>query len=193
MNEKGPEHEIGGLSPPHNESNHKPKKPGEFRNFLKGAFKIALAIIIASLVIAGIAAVIVILINSQQEARNRNLAEVKVWEEITVPTLQKATFKLFTKWQDNNMYYQLHVDGFPREVQDEFDKKGYNRNLYAGFTIVFLDITGFKVDSINIPLRSMSRIVKNEGGYSGLSIKDTHYMSADEYRKITMWEITWSL
>jgi len=192
MNKAEPEHEIADISQ-HIESSRKRKESGEVRKFLKGALKIALAIIIAALVLAGIAAAIGAFISFRQEARNRNLAETKVWEEITVSSLQNATFNLSTKWEDYNLYYQFYVDGFPSEVQAEFDKTGYKRNVNAGFTIVFLDLTGFKVDSIHVLFRSMNRIVGDDGSYSGLYMKDTHYMSADEYRKVAMWEITWSL
>lgn len=192
MNQTEPEGDIADLSL-RIKGSRKPKEGGGFRKFLRGTFKLAGALLLVALVLGGIAAAIGGYMYHREQSRNRPLAQAKSWGTIPVPSLDNAEFSLSTKWQSYKLYYQLHVNGFPSDVKSEYEKTGYNRNTGAGFTIVFLDRGGFKVDSIHVPLRSMTRIVGNDGVYAGLSIKDTHYMSADEYREAATWEITWSL
>jgi hypothetical protein len=176
------------------------RETGALRRFFRGTFKLALALIITGVVLGAIAALIAGGVYWHEQSRNRPLAFPNFLNPITIPSLENTTFTLMTKWVDSQMYYQLRVDGFPAEVKKHFDpvadpfgRRSTSRAAEGSFTVVLSDAMGFKIQDILIPLNSMTRVVSPSNTYSGLSIKNTTYMSADKYREVSSWEVQWSL
>lgn len=192
MNQDEPQHEVADVSFRIKEAS-RPKELGRARRFVKGTLKLTTAFLVAALVLAGIAAGIAGVVYLREEARNRPLAELKTWRQITVPSLEGATFSLGTKWRDGQMYYQFYLVGYPAQVRKELENAGYPGMENKGFSIVFLDQTGFKLGSTWIPLHSMTRLVGGDGGFNGLSMNDRTGATADWYRQIASWEVQWHL
>ena len=120
------------------------------------------------------------------------MADAREWSSIIVAYLENTTLQLSTKWQGGKIYYHFNIAGYPAPVRKVFNA-GAAFMEDKSFSIVFLDQSGFKLHTIKIPLRSLEGAATKEGEVSGLSINDNMYMSADEYRQIAAWSVSWSL
>ena len=104
-----------------------------------------------------------------------------------------------TKYADKilfrNLYNKLVDIGYYTGDYLSF-YSSYALDMPRMLTITFTGAGGFEIKSVSISRFSMIRNIGNNGelvGYSYYgSVKNTGYVSADEYSKITDWEIMWN-
>mgnify|MGYP000888732413 CR=1 FL=1 len=104
-----------------------------------------------------------------------------------------------TKYADKilfkNLYNKLVDIGYYTGDYLSF-YSSYALDMPRMFTLSFTGAGGFEIKSVSISRFSMTRNIGNNGelvGYSyNGSIENAGYVSADEYSKITDWEIKWN-
>jgi hypothetical protein len=165
-----------------------------FKVFFLGTAKIGLAIFIAVIALAMVGVSIGFIYKHIESAKNKSLIVVKYWPQINISPLKNAKFDLTTKWQDSIVYYKFSMSDYPTEKENDKYSDKINSPYHStkgALTIILLDDNGFKIRDKQIEFNKMTRTIDNDGKLIGLSVNDSFYMSADDYRKIKYWEITW--
>lgn len=161
-----------------------------YRVFLLATAKIGLAIFVAVVALAILGISILFISKHIENTKNKPLTKMIIsWPQIEISALKNAKVTLTTKWEDSLVYYQFNMSGYPAEKEELPISKPSPFN--STFTIIFLDENGFKIEKKQIPIESMSKTINEHGYFIGLKANDSFYMSADNYRKIKYWNITW--
>jgi hypothetical protein len=162
------------------------------RTFFVGVAKVALAIFLAVALLSLLGWGVYAYFQHREGAKNAPLATPKTWPGITVLPLDNARFSLSTIWRDSKVSYQFSMIGDPKRVTKARDQQGPGTKAGGKFILTFLDEAGFKLFDHGVPLDDMTRIVDDKGEGTGLQIRGEFYSAADNYRRATSWEITWT-
>jgi hypothetical protein len=163
-----------------------------FKAFLLGTAKIGLAIFVSIIALAIVGISIGFIYKYIESTKNKPLAVIKSWPQINIPALKNAKFNLTTKWEDSIVHYKFSMYDYPAEKEGlPIPKFSPFYSKDGAFTITFLDETGFKVKDREMKINKLARIINDHGDFIGLNLNDSFYMSAEDYRKIRYWEITW--
>ena len=155
--------------------------------FFVGAARIATIIVIAIVALSTVGWGVYEFIQARESSSNAPLAKPKNWPPITLEPLGGIELNLSTAWrQGDYMYYQFRVKGFPQELASV---PASDTNTW---TLTFLDEHGFKVFDHAGKLNEMSKNVDDSGKRIGLSSNSYTYVSNENYRLATRWEVTWN-
>lgn len=111
----------------------------------------------------------------------------KEWPAFSIPQLGDLHLTLTTLWRDNRLAYQLFVFPYSKKLETEI-KKTYSS---FGLNIEFYDTNGFKVATINLPIRQFTRNLSEKGETVGISANDSISMSSSSYTQISSWNVLW--
>lgn len=173
--------------------NRKKGTMSTFRDFLVGASKIAVAIVISVVVLSAIGWGIYAMYESNVASKNEPLATPKAWRKIPIESIGDVTVQLRTIWRNSSMSYQFEVDGYPKKIEAALKESYSSGSSDNSFTLVFVDKDDFEVMEHGVLLKEMSRRVDAKGVPGGLSAHGNKYISAEEYRRIADWKIKWRL
>jgi len=120
-----------------------------------------------------------------QESANAPLAALKTWPES--PAISNTKLHMRTVGRSGSVFYQVDVDGYPPVV-----RRSRETAAQAGFNIEFLDKDGFRLSQHRLPLTEMIAAIGPDGEPGGLSWKGDEVMSADTYRRASIWDVSWS-
>lgn len=166
------------------------------------AFFLASAKIAVALFFAGLALLLVYqateaILEWKQEKEDATLGQPRQFKEKNAPALS-VSFRLKSSWRRANdieafiegrermMLYQFTVIGYPEMIDRAREEKDK-----VSFTVTFLDTDGFKIKSIAVPLRAMTRNVGADGKGTALHYQGKISISADQYRHIADWKVSW--
>jgi hypothetical protein len=112
----------------------------------------------------------------------------KTWGTVTLSKYGDMNIKLVTSWQNGKVYYKLTASG------GELDKLNTQRDNYyvrPQFIINFIDYKGFKIESIIVPLKSMTRTIGPNSTTLGFEISESAFMRQEIYQNISEWSLSW--
>lgn len=155
-------------------------REGRLRKFVVGVVKLALALALAILVVIGVVAGVT-------ASRDSTLGKAKEWPPILVEALDSARFHLRTAWKDGRMLYQFDV-----AVDSSVIRSALRTGTDAAFTIEFSDKDGFALLQHPIRGSDFSRIIDTVGRTTAISWKGDEYASADVYRQLSKWNVSWT-
>ena len=155
------------------------------KSFFLASAKIAVALILSVIALSLVAWGVFAFIEYRNEIRNADLAKAKVWPIVKAPESLKVDFKLKTTWRDGRLLYQFEVVGYPKVIENASRKSG------TTFNLLFVDVDGFDLNSQTVKLNEMFLRVDDEGKPKGLEAQGKSYLSAEDYRRSTRWNVSW--
>lgn len=127
----------------------------------------------------------------EQEAKKRaaTLAVPRMMPPIAIPQLGNGvTAHTRMMWRDGVLHFQLSIRPLSKTLRSARDLPYRS----SSFTLAFYDDQAFKVKSIDVRLASMAETVDDSGQGMSLDIDDSTICDADEYQRISSWNIFWS-
>jgi len=115
------------------------------------------------------------------------LDKAKTWRVIDLPQLDGISVYLSTSWFDGKLYYKFTV--LPGEKAEKAKENAAERDK---FTILFYDKGGFKLLEIPVHLRSLTRIVDDDGKTISCHMNDAVECTSALYRKFKDWNVFWN-
>jgi hypothetical protein len=160
------------------------------RSFFVGVTRIALIIVIAIVALSAAGWGVYEFSQARERSRNAPLATLRKWPAVRIEALGAIELNLSTIWRDGRLFYQFSVGGYPAELASVRDAD--SRSANAAWTLSFLDENGFKVFEHQVPLNAMAKVIDSSGNGTGLNSNGDTYVSAEDYRRATAWEVTWN-
>lgn len=161
----------------------------KINEFVKSAFKGALAIFIAAIALSvvgwGVWKVQDIWV--KQDAKQYEV--IKLWPVDLKEHLQ-LNLLVRTKLVDGTLFAEVGVDGYPKYLSDP---RLEAKNRTASFSLLFRDKDGFTVHSKQIQVAAFSGIVDAAGKKTGLKYQFDEVMSPETYARLTGLGVEWTL
>jgi hypothetical protein len=170
-------------------SNEERASRGTARKILVGGAKLATGLVLAIITLVVPSAVVYGIFS----LRNSGLSERKDWASIEAPTLDRATFNIATMWRDDKLNFILSVEPYTAPIREAREKSSQNTRNAASFILKFQDAGDFTVRSAEVNLKSMGQTIGETGEIVRLHYEGFSPLSSGGYRRITKWNIAWSL
>jgi hypothetical protein len=145
------------------------------KTFFKSVLRIATAILLVIVVLGLGAWGITSCFSYRESRRNAALETPKKWPTITHGEMVAG---LSTIWRDGSMFYKFETAGPPKS------------STKKEWFLEFVDSGGFEV--FRHTLRDGSRVVGPDGETIGFDSRGQALISADDYRRISGWQLAWS-
>jgi hypothetical protein len=161
----------------------------EFKNFIKGTFKVSIAIFTACIGLALVAWVVTTVRDIIEKKDAQQYEVVRNWSlNIKDPLQMKLLAK--TKIVDGRLYASIDLNGYPAYLSDPIM---FAKNKNAQFMVIFEDRDGFQVYQKDIKVSEFSSIVGDNDKKSGLSYQFNEYLGADTYKNFATINLHWTL
>jgi predicted small lipoprotein YifL len=125
----------------------------------------------------------------EQAADDRQRDELAVPRDLAavgLPALGGGTAALRISWRDDKVYYRFTIQRDSKQVEDARTKSG------PSFEILLYSSDRSVVKRIGVPAQSMTRTKDEQDDRATALIReDSVPCSADEYRLIASWDLTW--
>ena len=168
---------------------------GGIKALFHGVFRIAMGITGAVVSLSLLGLIIFGGWYGYTELRNRPLAETRTWPELKIKALDNTRLTLVTMWKDGNFHYQFRVVGYPKilaEARDNPTGKIKSATRKTGFTLHFMDKSGFRVFDHHVTLNEMVKIVDSTAKGTGMQALGDTWLESDNYRRADSWTVTWN-
>jgi hypothetical protein len=125
----------------------------------------------------------------EQEADDRQrdeLAAPKDMAAVGLPALGGGTASLRIFWRDDKVYYRFTIQRDSKQIEEARTKSG------PSFEILLYSADRSVVKRIEVPAQSMTRTKdEQDDRATALTRDDSTPCSADDYRLISTWDLTW--
>jgi len=155
------------------------------KDFLKGTFRVAIAIFLALLGLAAVIAIYLQVKESQTREEARPFEVVKDWTFDLKDPLGVGVHAR-TKLVAGRLLASLEVTGHSKYFADP-------RNREGSLIFEFLDKDGFKVVTHSVKISEFTTIVGKNGEPIGLQHQYDEYLEMERYRQLSRMQVGWSL
>jgi hypothetical protein len=145
--------------------------------FLKGVLRLALAILLVVMVIAGVSWGIYSWQSYQDNQRNAELETPRTWPKLKIEGLDAGELSLKTMWRNSDLHYRFEIKNI-----EEMKRK-------RDWTIVLYDLHGFEV--LRHKLTEIIDTVNKNSDVIGVQATGNTYMGPDDYRRAQKWSVIW--
>ena len=155
------------------------------KDFLKGTFKVAIAICLALVAVSAVVAIYLQMEESRELEAAVPFEAVKTWQFDLKDSLGVGV-DARTKLVAGRLLVSIEVAGHSRYFIDPMNQEG-------SLNFEFLDKDGFKVVSHPVKLSEFTTLVGKSGEPIGLRHQYDEYLGADRYRQFSRMEVGWNL
>ena len=160
-----------------------------FRDFVKGAGKIAAAIVAAALILGAIGLGVTYLRDSASRREAKPFEEVKTWNSDLQDSLGMK-MRTRTKVVGGMLHAELIFDGYPPYLSLPWMRA---KNAERQFTLSFRDQDGFRLFDKTVPVSDFTLVLGQEGKPTGLKYEFTQFVVLDDYKRWSSAQIGWNL
>jgi hypothetical protein len=160
-----------------------------FRDFLKGTFKIALAIFVAVLALGAVGWAILAHKDRNEKLEAKTYEIVRLWRNDLKDHLQLELVAR-TKLVDGQLQVALKLDGYPEYLSHP---KLQARNSDAFIIVAFEDGDGFRIYEKALKLSEFSTTVDAKGNKIGLHHQFGDYLGVTKYKSFERVAVKWTL
>lgn len=89
----------------------------ESHKFLISTFRLALALLLVVIIVIVIISIVSGSIYLYTQEKNKQLAQPKYWDEITIKSLGDASVNLKTMWKSGEIYYQFYINLYSEAIK----------------------------------------------------------------------------
>jgi hypothetical protein len=157
--------------------------------FLKGAFRIAIAICMSALALAAVGWLAWTVYEQKQREEARQFEVLRDWS-IDLSTNLGMRLVAKTKVVNGRLYIAAQFDGYPEYLSHPELRQ---KNLAGKLNLQFLDVDGFKVYEKPTLLSQWSSVVDPNGKSSGLDAQFDEHISLDDYKRFAAVTVQWHL
>lgn len=126
----------------------------------------------------------------EQEAEERttkailtDLAKPKEWPSQEIPELGVFSTVMITSWREGLLYYQLSMSPVPEKFETSRSR--------SSFVVSFMDSSGFQIAMEDIDRAKVSKAVWDSDKGILLMVNSSIPCSAQIYKNISSWNLSW--
>lgn len=159
-----------------------------FRDFLKGAFKIAVAMFLAVIALSVAGGIVWKVFDYREKEAAKQYEAPKDWS-VDLTKILQLRLQAKTKLVDGKLFASIKVDGYPAYLSEP---PLSIQNSQGRFMLAFTDKDGFKLFEKDVPLNEMTKIVGASGRVSGLEYQFSQYSGVGDYINFAKLEVGWN-
>jgi len=155
------------------------------KGFLKGIFRVAIAMFLALVGLAAVVAIYLHIKESRELEAAQPFEEVRNWQFDLKDPLGVGV-RARTKLVAGRLLVSIDVNGHSKYFVD-------SRNREGSLNFEFLDKDGFKVVTHPVKISEFTTIVGNNGEPIGLQYQYDEYFELERYRQLSRMQVGWNL